>query len=88
MEVRFRHPVLMGQPPTLVGEMTQLRSRIPEGRGGIQLEDSTVATEAEGVHIRLPQEEIRRMGRIWKGVATPQPGRRAIRSYNSVMSVI
>ncbi|NIO70940.1 MAG: hypothetical protein GTN71_18380 [Anaerolineae bacterium] len=27
LEVRFRHPVPLGQPLTLVGEMTRLRSR-------------------------------------------------------------
>jgi uncharacterized protein (TIGR00369 family) len=58
LEVRFRHPVPLGQPLTLVGEMTRLRSRTLEGRAEIRLEDGTVAAEAEGVYIRLPQEEI------------------------------
>ncbi len=61
LEVRFRRPVPLGQPLTLVGEMTRLRSRTLEGRGEIQLEDGTIAVEAEGVYIRLPQEEIERV---------------------------
>jgi len=61
LEVRFRRPVPLGQPLTLVGEMTRLRSRTLEARGEIRLEDGTVAAEAEGVYIRLPQEEIKRM---------------------------
>ena len=60
LEVRFRHPVPLGQPLTLIGEMTRLRSRTLEGRGEIRLEDGTVAVEAESVCIRLPQEEIER----------------------------
>jgi uncharacterized protein (TIGR00369 family) len=61
LEVRFRRPVPLGQPLTLVGEMTRLRSRTVEAHGEIRLEDGTVAAEAEGVYIRLPQEEIKRM---------------------------
>jgi uncharacterized protein (TIGR00369 family) len=61
LEVKFRRPVPLGQPLTLVGEMTHLRSRTLEGRGEIRLEDGTVAAEAEGVYIRLPQEEIERL---------------------------
>ena len=72
LEVRFRHPVPLGQPLTLVGEMTRLRSRTLEGRGEIRLEDGTVAAEAEGVYIiRLSQEEIERVEEeldFWKVV--------------------
>jgi uncharacterized protein (TIGR00369 family) len=71
LEVRFRRPVPLGQPLTLVGEMTRLRSRTLEAHGEIQLEDGTVAAEAEGVYIRLPQEEIERMEEelgFWKVV--------------------
>ena len=71
LEVRFRHPVPLGQPLTLVGEMTRLRSRTLEAHGEIRLEDGTVAAEAEGVYIRLPQEEIERVEEelgFWKVV--------------------
>jgi uncharacterized protein (TIGR00369 family) len=71
LEVRFRRPVPLGQPLTLVGEMTRLRSRTLEAHGEIRLEDGTVAAEAEGVYIRLPQEEIERMEEelgFWKVV--------------------
>ena len=71
LEVRFRHPVPLGQPLTLVGEMTRLRSRTLEGRGEIRLEDGTVAVEAKGVYILLPQEEIERVEEeleFWKVV--------------------
>jgi len=71
LEVRFRRPVPLGQPLTLVGEITRLRSRTLEGRGEIRLEDGTVAAEAEGVYIRLPQEEIERVEEeldFWKVV--------------------
>jgi uncharacterized protein (TIGR00369 family) len=71
LEVRFRRPVPLGQPLTLVGEMTRLRSRTLEAHGEIRLEDGTIAAEAEGVYIRLPQEEIERMEEelgFWKVV--------------------
>jgi uncharacterized protein (TIGR00369 family) len=71
LEVRFRHPVPLGQPLTLVGEMIRLRSRTLEGRGEIRLEDGTVAAEAEGIYILLPQEEIERVKEeldFWKVV--------------------
>jgi acyl-coenzyme A thioesterase PaaI-like protein len=71
LEVRFRHPVPLGQPLTLVGEMTRLRSRTLEAHGEIRLEDGTVAAEAEGVYIRLPQEEIEQVEEelgFWKVV--------------------
>ena len=71
LEVKFRHPVPLGQPLTLVGELTRLRSRALEGRGEIRLEDGTVAAEAEGICIRLPQEEIERVEEelgFWKVV--------------------
>ena len=71
LEVRFRRPVPLGQPLTLVGEMTRLRSRTLEAHGEIRLEDGTVAAEAEGVYIRLPQEEIEQVEEelgFWKVV--------------------
>jgi uncharacterized protein (TIGR00369 family) len=71
LEVRFRHPVPLEQPLTLVGEMTRLRSRTLEAHGEIRLEDGAVAAEAEGVYIRLPQEEIERVEEeldFWKVV--------------------
>jgi uncharacterized protein (TIGR00369 family) len=71
LEVRFRRPVPLGQSLTLVGEMTRLRSRTLEAHGEIRLEDGTVAAEAEGVYIRLPQEEIERVEEelgFWKVV--------------------
>ena len=59
------------QPLTLVGEMTHPRRRTLEGRAEIRLEHGTVAAEAEGVYIRLPQEEIKRVEEeldFWKVV--------------------
>jgi uncharacterized protein (TIGR00369 family) len=71
LEVRFRRPVPLGQSLTLVGELTRLRSRTLEAHGEIRLEDGTVAAEAEGVYLRLPQEEIERVEEelgFWKVV--------------------
>ncbi|HID86226.1 MAG TPA: PaaI family thioesterase [Anaerolineae bacterium] len=61
IEVRFRHPIPIGRPLTVVGEMTRLRDRVMQAQGEIRLEDGTVAAEAKATYVRLPDEEIERM---------------------------
>jgi uncharacterized protein (TIGR00369 family) len=61
MEVKFRHPVPIGRPLTVVGEMTRLRGRVMQAQGEIRLEDGTVAAEATATYVRLLDEEAERM---------------------------
>ena len=60
LEVRFRKPVPIGQEVTVIGEMTNLRRRVMQGHGEIRLADGTVAVEADGVYIRISDEDIKR----------------------------
>jgi acyl-coenzyme A thioesterase PaaI-like protein len=58
LEVRFVKPVPIGAPLHLKGEITRRTSRILEGRGEIRLQDGTVAAEAQGTYIRIPDEQL------------------------------
>ncbi|MBC7238153.1 MAG: PaaI family thioesterase, partial [Chloroflexi bacterium] len=58
LNVRFRQPIPLGQPLTVIGEMVRLRSRTMEGRGQIILADGTVAATAEAKYIRLSDEQV------------------------------
>lgn len=56
--VRFRKPVPLNQEIRLTGEMTRKTGRLLEGRGVLQLQDGTVAAEATGTFIRIPEDQI------------------------------
>ncbi len=58
LNVRFRAPIPLGRPLTVVGELVRLRSRTLEGQGQIVLEDGTVAATAEATYIRLSDEQV------------------------------
>ena len=58
LNVRYRRPIPIGQPLTVVGVMERLRSRTMEGRGEILLEDGTVAATADAKYMRLPEEQV------------------------------
>jgi len=58
LNVRFRKPIPLGQPLTVIGEMVRLRSRTMEGKGEIRLADGTLAVTAEAEYIRLPPSQV------------------------------
>jgi len=58
LEIRYRKPLPIGKPLTVIGEMVRLRSRALEAHGEIRLEDGTVAVEASGLYIKLPDEQV------------------------------
>ena len=58
LEIRYHQPAPIGQPLTIIGRMTRLRSRALEARGEIRLEDGTVAAEASGLYIKLPEDQV------------------------------
>jgi len=60
LDVRFRHPVPLGQELTVIGEIVRLRSRSLDGRGEVRLADGTVAATAEARYIRLGDEQMER----------------------------
>ncbi len=60
LELKFRKPVPLGEPVTVIGELVRMRSRAFEAKGELRLADGTVAVEGYGIYIRLPEEEIER----------------------------
>ncbi len=63
-QVRYLKPIPIGQPLTAVAEIVRARSRALEARGRILLADGTIAAEAEGLYIRIPDERRRELERI------------------------
>jgi acyl-coenzyme A thioesterase PaaI-like protein len=58
LEVRFKKPVPIGAPLQLKGEITKKSARLLEGRGEIRLEDGTLAAEAQGTYLRIPDSQL------------------------------
>jgi acyl-coenzyme A thioesterase PaaI-like protein len=58
LEVRFRKPVPIGALLKLKGEITKISGRLLEGRGEIRLEDGSLAVEARGTYLRIPDEQM------------------------------
>lgn len=56
MNVQYRHPVLMGQELTAIGNVTRLKGRIGKAEGQLVLPDGTVACEAQLVLADMPAE--------------------------------
>ena len=63
MEIRYCQPIPIGEPLTAHGEIISVRSRALEARGEIRLADATVAAEAVGTYIRLPDDKRRELER-------------------------
>ena len=57
LTVRFHRPIPLGQPLTVTGEVTRLRSRTMEGRGEIRLADGSLGASAEAKYILLSPEQ-------------------------------
>lgn len=55
LELRFRKPVPIGQKITVLGWVTRVRGSLLEAQGEVRLEDGSVAVEANGLYIRLPE---------------------------------
>jgi acyl-coenzyme A thioesterase PaaI-like protein len=60
LNVRFRKPIPLGEPLTVVGEMVELRSRMMEGVGKVLLADGSVAATATAKYMRLPADQVER----------------------------
>lgn len=57
MEVRYRRPVPVGEPLTVVGETVESRGRRLVVRGELRLPDGRVGAEATATFIELPEEQ-------------------------------
>ena len=58
LEVRFKKPVPLGAPLRLKGEITKKSGRLLEGRGEIRLVDGSLAVEAHGTYLRIPDQQL------------------------------
>ncbi len=58
LEMRFRKPVPIGEPLKLKGEITKKTGRVLEGIGEIRLADGSLAVEAHGIYLRIPNEQL------------------------------
>jgi len=63
-ELRYRQPVPIGQPLTAVARIVRVHGRVLEARGELRLPDGTVAAEATGIYVRIPDEKRRELERI------------------------
>ncbi len=57
-EVRFHKPVPIGAALKLKGEITKSTGRLLEGHGEIRLTDGSLAAEARGTYLRIPDDQI------------------------------
>jgi uncharacterized protein (TIGR00369 family) len=64
MEIRYRQPVPIGQPITISGWTTRIRGRTLEAQGEVTLSDGTVAVEASGLFVEIPEERRTEMERL------------------------
>ena len=58
LEVRFKKPVPIGAPLKLKGEISKKNGRLLEGRGEIRLADGSLAVEAHGTYLRIPDAQL------------------------------
>lgn len=61
LEVRYRKPIPIGEPLTVMGEIAEDRGRLVETRGEIRLSDGSLAAETKGIYIQTPQEMREKM---------------------------
>ena len=61
LDVRFRQPVLLGQKVTATARKVRMRGRFVEARGSVELPDGSVAAEAVGKYVLVPDETLARM---------------------------
>ena len=67
LELRFRKPVPIGQPLTVIGRVEKMSRRGATGCGEIRLADDTVAVEASGLFVALPPTQSDAMEKLLPG---------------------
>jgi acyl-CoA thioesterase FadM len=71
MEVTYRAPVPIGQKIRVTGRIQEVRGRTMTATGRIVLEDGTVAVEARGLYVQIPEERRREVERLVFGREIP-----------------
>jgi uncharacterized protein (TIGR00369 family) len=63
-QVRYLQPIPIGQPLTVTAEIVHQRSRALDAHGEIRLADGSLAAEADGTYIRIPDARRRELERM------------------------
>ncbi len=58
MEVKYRQPVPVEMPVSVIGRAVKLRGRVVQASGELRLADGSVAVEAEGTLVEMPGEML------------------------------
>lgn len=58
LRIRFKKQVPIGAPLRLKGEMTKMKGRLLEGRSELMLADGTLAAEAYGTYLEIPDDQL------------------------------
>lgn len=61
LEIRYRKPIPIGKPLTVIGEAIRLQGRSLQARSEIRLEDGTVAADATSLCLKLPDETVEQL---------------------------
>jgi len=61
LNIRFRQPIPLGEPLTVVGAVVNWKKRILEARGEIRLADGQIGAEATGIFLEIPSEKVEGM---------------------------
>jgi acyl-coenzyme A thioesterase PaaI-like protein len=57
LAVRFRKPIPIGEPLKLKGEIIRKKGRLLEGKSELRLSDGSLAAEAHGTYLKIPDEQ-------------------------------
>jgi acyl-coenzyme A thioesterase PaaI-like protein len=58
LELKYKAPVPVEAPVTVIGAAVQLHGRVVQARGELRLADGTLAVEAEGTLVDMPGEML------------------------------
>ena len=73
MEVKYRHPLPLGQELTVKGEVTRDRGRRVEVAAKVRSADGELLAEANAVFLRVPRERARQLEAFYLGRTQEQP---------------
>ena len=73
MEVKYRHPLPLGQELTVKGEVTRDRGRRVEVAAKVRSADGELLAEANAVFLRVPRERARQLEAFYLGCTQEQP---------------
>jgi len=58
LNIRFRRPIPVGEPLTIVGQVVSWNKRTLEAHGEIRLADGQVGAEATGTFLEIPPDKV------------------------------